>query len=55
LLAIWCSSSVSSFRQGPASGGVELRDRTTYVIAAVSGLPLLYTGNDFAKTDISSA
>jgi ribonuclease VapC len=30
-------------------------DCMAYAVAAVAGLPLLYTGNDFAQTDIPAA
>ncbi len=34
--------------------GVLFGDCLTYAVARLSGLPLLYTGDDFARTDLSS-
>ena len=35
--------------------GLNFGDCMGYALAAVSGLPLLYTGTDFSRTDIQSA
>lgn len=43
------------FGRGRHPAGLNFGDCLTYAIAAVAGLPLLYTGNDFARTDITSA
>ncbi len=40
-------------RRHPA--GLNFGDCMAYAIASVSGLPLLYTGGDFAQTDIMAA
>jgi ribonuclease VapC len=37
-------------RRHPAA--LNFGDCLTYAVAAVAGLPLLFTGNDFAKTDV---
>lgn len=35
--------------------GLNYGDCMSYAVAAVAGMPLLYTGNDFARTDIRTA
>lgn len=40
-------------RRHPA--GLNFADCKSYALALVSGLPLLYTGNDFSKTDVRAA
>ena len=35
--------------------GLDFGDCMTYAVAALSGEPLLYVGDDFAKTDIAAA
>jgi ribonuclease VapC len=43
------------FGKGRHPAGLNFGDCMAYAVAAVSGLPLLYTGGDFARTDIQSA
>ena len=43
------------FGRGRHPAGLNFGDCMSYAVAAVSGLPLLFTGNDFARTDIVSA
>ncbi|HEX3739977.1 MAG TPA: type II toxin-antitoxin system VapC family toxin [Terriglobales bacterium] len=43
------------FGKGRHAAGLNFGDCMCYALAAVSGLPLLYTGTDFARTDIQSA
>jgi len=41
-----------AIRTRPPPPQIEFRDCMAYAVAAVAGMPLLYTGNDFAQTDI---
>ena len=43
------------FGRGRHPAGLNFGDCMSYAAAAVSGLPLLFTGNDFSRTDIVSA
>lgn len=43
------------FGKGRHVAGLNFGDCMCYALAAVSGLPLLYTGTDFSRTDIQSA
>ena len=43
------------FGKGRHSASLNFGDCLSYAIASVAGLPLLYTGKDFSKTDIPSA
>jgi ribonuclease VapC len=43
------------FGKGRHPAGLNFGDCMSYAVARVSGLPLLYTGNDFSKTDIPAA
>ena len=43
------------FGKGRHPAGLNFGDCMSYAIAYVSGLPLLFTGNDFARTDIPAA
>ncbi len=43
------------FGRGRHPAALNFGDCMAYAVAAVAGLPLLYTGNDFARTDIASA
>ena len=43
------------FGRGRHPAGLNFGDCMAYAVAAVAGLPLLYTGNDFAQTDIPAA
>ena len=43
------------YGKGRNPAALNFGDCMSYAVAAVSGLPLLYTGNDFTKTDIPAA
>jgi ribonuclease VapC len=43
------------FGKGRHPAKLNFGDCMAYAVAAVAGLPLLYTGNDFAQTDIPAA
>jgi ribonuclease VapC len=43
------------YGKGRHPAGLNFGDCMSYALARVSGLPLLYTGDDFSKTDIQSA
>jgi ribonuclease VapC len=43
------------FGKGRHPARLNLGDCMAYAVARVEGLPLLYTGDDFAKTDIQTA
>lgn len=43
------------YGKGRHPAALNFGDCLTYAVAAVAGLPLLFTGNDFAKTDIDRA
>ena len=43
------------YGKGRHPAGLNFGDCMSYAFAVVSGLPLLYTGNDFSKTDVQSA
>jgi len=43
------------YGKGRHPAGLNFGDCMSYAFARVSGLPLLYTGTDFSKTDIQSA
>jgi len=43
------------FGRGRHSAGLNFGDCMSYAIASVAGLPLLFTGKDFAQTDIAQA
>ena len=43
------------YGKGRHPAGLNFGDCMSYALARVSGLPLLYTGTDFSKTDIQSA
>jgi ribonuclease VapC len=43
------------FGKGRHRAALNFGDCMAYAIAAVAGMPLLYTGNDFAQTDIPAA
>lgn len=43
------------YGKGRHTAGLNFADCMSYALARVSGLPLLYTGNDFSKTDIQAA
>jgi ribonuclease VapC len=43
------------YGKGRDPAGLNFGDCMSYAFARVSGLPLLYTGDDFSKTDIQAA
>jgi ribonuclease VapC len=43
------------FGRGSHPASLNFGDCMSYAVAAVAGLPLLYTGEDFARTDIDRA
>jgi ribonuclease VapC len=43
------------FGKGRHPAALNFGDCMAYAVAAVAGMPLLYTGNDFAQTDIPAA
>jgi ribonuclease VapC len=43
------------YGKGRHPAGLNFGDCMSYALAVVSGLPLLYTGNDFALTDVQAA
>jgi ribonuclease VapC len=43
------------FGKGRHPAGLNFGDCMSYAMASVSGLPLLYAGDDFSQTDIQSA
>lgn len=43
------------FGRGRHPAALNFGDCMSYAIAAVAGMPLLFTGDDFAKTDIAAA
>ena len=43
------------YGKGRHPAGLNFGDCMSYATARLSGLPLLYTGSDFSKTDIQSA
>ena len=42
------------FGKGRHPAALNFGDCLTYAVARLSGLPLLYTGEDFARTDLAS-
>ena len=43
------------FGKGRHPAALNFGDCIAYALASVSGLPLLYAGNDFSRTDVQSA
>ena len=43
------------FGKGRHAAALNFGDCMAYAVASVSGLPLLYTGKDFSRTDIQAA
>ena len=43
------------FGRGRHPAGLNFGDCMSYAVATVAGLPLLFTGQDFARTDITTA
>jgi ribonuclease VapC len=46
------TSAFLRYGKGRHPAGLNFGDAMTYAIARVSGFPLLYLGDDFAKTDL---
>ena len=42
------------YGKGRHPAALNFGDCLTYAVARLSGLPLLYTGNDFARTDLAT-
>jgi ribonuclease VapC len=43
------------YGKGRHAAALNFGDCLTYAVAAVAGVPLLFTGGDFTKTDIARA
>jgi len=43
------------YGKGRHPAALNFGDCQSYAVAVVAGMPLLFTGNDFARTDISPA
>jgi ribonuclease VapC len=43
------------FGKGRHAAGLNFGDCLTYAVARLAGQPLLFVGDDFSKTDLSSA
>jgi ribonuclease VapC len=43
------------YGKGRHPAGLNFGDCMSYALAVVSGLPLLYTGDDFSRTDVQAA
>jgi len=43
------------YGRGRHTAGLNFGDCMSYAVASVAGLPLLFTGEDFARTDIEAA
>jgi len=41
------------FGRGRHAAGLNFGDCLTYAVARISGMPLLFTGGDFSKTDLA--
>jgi ribonuclease VapC len=42
------------FGRGRHPAGLNFGDCMSYAVASVAGMPLLFTGSDFSKTDVIS-
>lgn len=51
----WFNHAFSRYGKGRHSAALNFGDCFTYAIAKFTGLPLLFTGNDFIQTDLVSA
>jgi len=49
------TSAFLRFGRGRHPAGLNLGDCMSYALASVAGMPLLFTGGDFARTDIARA
>ena len=52
---IWFNHAYARFGKGRHPAALNLGDCFTYAIAKATGLPLLFTGEDFSKTDLAQA
>ena len=53
---LWAAADAHrNYGKGRHPAGLNLGDTFAYALASVRGLPLLYKGNDFARTDIAQA
>ena len=52
-MVIDTSASLASLRQGTTCRGADYGDCVSYALALTRGEPLLFKGQDFAKTDIN--
>ncbi len=48
-------AAVRRFGRGRHPAGLNFGDCMSYAIAAAAGMPLLFTGDDFTRTDIAAA
>ena len=53
--AILAVQAFSDFGKGPHPAGLNIGDCFSYALAAATGYPLLFKGDDFARTDLRSA
>ncbi|MFY9235165.1 MAG: type II toxin-antitoxin system VapC family toxin [Fimbriimonadaceae bacterium] len=53
--AIAATEAFQRFGKGWHPAGLNFGDCMAYAVAKVSGLPLLFTGDDFSKTDVDVA
>ena len=51
----WFHYAVTTFGKGRHPAALNFGDCFTYAIAKATGLPLLFTGNDFNQTDLTTA
>jgi len=49
------AAAFNRFGRGRHPAGLNFGDCLSYAIASVSGMPLLFTGEDFGRTDIGRA
>jgi ribonuclease VapC len=54
-LATWARDAFTRFGRGRHPARLNFGDCVSYALARARGLPLLYKGEDFAKTDVISA
>jgi ribonuclease VapC len=54
-LAVHCRNAFVRFGKGRHPAGLNFGDCVSYALAQSRGLPLLYKGSDFAKTDVTPA
>lgn len=51
----WFSHAFARYGKGRHPAALNLGDCFTYAVAKSTGMPLLFTGNDFSRTDLISA